>query len=775
MTKYILLVLFVVLTACQPKQKFWDQESNTFFISNSKGKTLLANCNVAIEFTNGTVVSSKDERFLVEVNFQNEIGTIQFKDKYAEFDFNLKIELLDELSARLELDFVNQSSNSVFIEKMVSLNGNIAKTDFDSDSKVLINSTDWQDENIVLALNDSLKSIKSMYTIAVNLPSVAAGFLEGKKHFNYFNVNDEPQRLNIEAWGEGNGCELPGGKSRSADPLFISLNENSLKELERFADLASQQNDAKVWPENRAVWCTWYAGWNREKMYSYKNGIAKGIEEQLPYVKNELLTRGARTMRVCDDHIAYGDWYDKTKAFPEGLSNTARFISEAGLIPGVWYPTYWASTGSDIYKQHPEWFALENDGSTYLLKSEFQNRSRLKKPYKFLIFDTSVPEVQDYFEKTARTWKERGFKYVTNDFLAFATAPPKYHNPTFSKAEVLRAGLEAVKRGLDEDVFYRTIGAQFGTAMGLSNDMRISGDSHGDKPFAYHRTAAVWFYNHKLWINDPSAIVFMRYGEFRDLDWNKMWVSWIALAGTVMTYGEQLNDLPEEYLNVYKKVFPPLNIAGRPLDIWENQPYTMWGMQPEKKDSSYCLFGIFNLDAKAKQNSEINLDEILSRSLGWKNMETASEKYLLWDFWNEKLLESEGAKIDIKIPEKSCRVFALRKYEGAPQLLGTNGHFSMGAVETENISWDAEKGVLSGNVKGNGGDATNLFFYVPENFEVRNATLNAQEIKSTRNQNVLKINVPATAKIIPFLIQFEGKQEPVLTRKFIKGRAATQY
>lgn len=161
----------------------------------------------------------------------------------------------------------------------------------------------------------------------------------------------------------------------------------------------------------------------------------------------------------------------------------------------------------------------------YLLKDEFQNRSRLKEPYKFLVFDTSVPEVQDYFEKTARTWKDRGFKYVTNDFLASATAPPKYHNSEFSKAEVLRARLEAVKRGLGNDIFYRTIGAQFGTPMGLSNDMRISGDSHGDKPFAYHRTASVWFYNHKLWINDPSAIVFMRYGKFRDVEWNKLWVS----------------------------------------------------------------------------------------------------------------------------------------------------------------------------------------------------------------------------------------------------------
>ena len=51
-----------------------------------------------------------------------------------------------------------------------------------------------------------------------------------------------------------------------------------------------------------------------------------------------------------------------------------------------------------------------------------------------------------------------------------------------------------------------------------------------------------------------------------------------------------MDELSNEYIDVYRKAFPPIKVAGRPLDIWENQPYTMWGMQAEKNDFSYYLF-----------------------------------------------------------------------------------------------------------------------------------------------------------------------------------------
>lgn len=768
--------LALILGCTDAKESFPKAITGKFDISNVMENTLLKECEILIKLADGTSISSADPRYKGRHHKEDGKNKLFFKDSKGVLDLDFSYKMLDTLSLRAELIVNNIGDAPISVERISILNGLMPKKDLEAKTQVLITSEDWQDEQITYTLSDSVPIVKSQFTVTVNSPSLAAGFLAGKKHFNHFSVGDTIENIRLHAWGEANGAELSEGSSRELDPLFLSFKENSLKEMERFANLAAIENDVKLWPENRAVWCTWYAGWNREKMYSYKDGIAEGIEENLPLVKNLFADRGANTLRICDDHIAYGDWDDVTRAFPEGLSRSAKLIEEAGLIPGVWYPTYWASTGSKVFAEHPDWFAMEEDGSPYRLRDDGQNRSRLEEPYKFSIFDTSVPEVQTYFENTAKTWKARGFRYVTNDFLAFATAPDHYHDPTYSKAEVLRAGMEAVKRGLGDEVFYRTIGAQFGTCMGLSHDVRISGDSHGDRPFAYHRTGAAWFYNHRTWINDPSAIVFMRYGEFRDVEWNKMWVSWIALAGTVMTYGEQLNELPKQYIDIYKKVFPPLKVAGRPLDLWENRPYHLWGMQPEKEDDSYCLFGIFDLDGAGKRNVKLNLDEIYSSSTDWEKRDGMPSKYLLWDFWNEELIASDQHELDIPMPNKSSQLFALRKYKGVPQLMGTNGHFSMGAIEVKDTTWDATSGILSGQAKGNGGDPTTLFFYVPDGFEMGSTKIDGSEKKGIKvNNKILTLNIPENESFVSFTLKFKGKPVPLSERDFVKGAVTNKY
>ena len=71
----------------------------------------------------------------------------------------------------------------------------------------------------------------------------------------------------------------------------------------------------------------------------------------------------------------------------------------------------------------------------------------------------------------------------------------------------------------------------------------------------------------RKWLNDPSAVVCARYSELKPIQWNRMWMSWIALSGTVMTYGDVLDELPENYIRMYQRLFPPLPVAGRPLDL----------------------------------------------------------------------------------------------------------------------------------------------------------------------------------------------------------------
>ena len=135
------------------------------------------------------------------------------------------------------------------------------------------------------------KTLKSTETIALESPAVAAGFLTGKHNLNRFTVADPNGQPVFRAHGDCNGCLLMPGASRETDILFVSLHDNPLEQFERYADLAGKINEAKIWPP-RVAWCTWYAGWMHAKMATYKNGLEKGVEENIPYVKKYFASRG---------------------------------------------------------------------------------------------------------------------------------------------------------------------------------------------------------------------------------------------------------------------------------------------------------------------------------------------------------------------------------------------------------------------------------------------------------------------------------------------------
>ena len=732
------------------------------------GRPWLTGACCAVQLAEDITLRSNDPRYQLATRTQDNRTTLRLTDIHKQLDQTWIITALDDRCFTFVLTVTNTSDKPLTLKQICPLEGTFVEKHDPSKRHILLNGTSMSGPRPT-ALRPKAKKLESWDTIALESPALAAGFLTGKYNFNHFTVTEPDENPAFRAFGDCDGCRLLPGTSRQTDTLFVSLHDNPLEQLERYADLAGKINQARIWPP-RVAWCSWYAGWMRKKMATYKNGLEKGVEENIGYVNKYFASRGGRTMRICDDFNMYGDWLNHTQAIPGGFDRLARRITDAGLTAGVWYAPYWASTESEVFKTHREWFAQNDDGSIYLVK-DWQPGSRGAPA--FAIFDTSRADVQQYFEHLARTWRERGFEYVTTDFLAYAHRPAKFYDPTMTKAEVLRHGLEAIRRGLGKDVFYRTIGAPIGVCMGLTDDLRISGDSHGDNPSAYFRTAQVWFCHRRLWLNDPSAVVCVRYGELKPIEWNRMWMSWIALSGTVMTYGEVLDELPEQYIAMYQRLFPSLPVAGRPLDLWENAPYMLWGMNPGEADGPYVLFGVFDVKGNGSRQVRLNLDEVAARCRGWDKPKTVPHDYLLWDFWQQKLVRSQCERLELPVAAKSCHLFALRPKLGRPQLLGTSGHFSQGAIETSDIVWNAEKGQLRGNVQGNGGEPSTLFFHVPEAMQLSRATLNGTVVNTRQPEaSVLAVEIPSLAKPVPLVLSFLGSPGETKPRPFVPGHVA---
>jgi hypothetical protein len=61
-------------------------------------------------------------------------------------------------------------------------------------------------------------------------------------------------------------------------------------------------------------------------------------------------------------------------------------------------------------------------------------------------------------------------------------------------------------------------------------------------------------------------------------------------------------------------------------------------------------------------------------------------------------------------------LLAIREARGVPQLLGTDRHYTQGAVELTQVHWDAARNTLSGVALGAPGLSWTLALYVPEGF-----------------------------------------------------------
>jgi hypothetical protein len=250
-------------------------------------------------------------------------------------------------------------------------------------------------------------------------------------------------------------------------------------------------------------------------------------------------------------------------------------------------------------------------------------------------------------------------------------------------------------------------------------------------------------------------------------------MSWIALSGNVLTYGDTLDDLPPEHMEVYKRILPPLAKAGRPLDIFENDPFLIWGMDGGEADGPCTLLGIFELQGKhAGQKITVNLDEAAARSRSWTEKPAQSPaRWLVWDFWRQKLTVVNGASVTLDVPEKSCYVLSVRADLGRPQLIGTSGHFSQGSLEVSDVQWDDRGGQLLGKVRGNGGEATTLFFHVPAGIQCTTVSVDYKQLPVTLAEpNVLAVAVPATAgAAAPFELRFTGSPTKPQSRAFVGG------
>lgn len=397
------------------------------------------------------------------------------------------------------------------------------------------------------------------------------GFLSQKQHFGSLSA-DLRSRPILRLWANGDATVLRPGASVSTDwAICCPICMDDPEPLAPYIDAIAREHDIGVLPPPPAGWCSWY--------YYYEKISPDIITDNLKRISSVKERLPLDLIQIDDGFEASpGDWFAFNPRFPNGVAPLAREIQAEGFTPGLWLAPFILHPGSRTAADHPDWLLRQKNGR--LARAGFGWNSLS------VALDLTVPDALEYacevVDVAAHQW---GFPYLKLDFLYAAAVKCTYRDPTRTRAQVLRSGMEALRRSAGRDTILLGCGAPLGSVLGLVQAMRIGADVSGSwRPFFFgmgfpfkkepHMPSARNSIQNilvraglhrKWWINDPDCLL-VRPDSRLNPDEVKSLATAIGMTGGSVLLSDDITRLPDERIELAAALLPPMQEKVRVLD-----------------------------------------------------------------------------------------------------------------------------------------------------------------------------------------------------------------
>jgi alpha-galactosidase len=389
-----------------------------------------------------------------------------------------------------------------------------------------------------------------------------AGFLDGKQHMS--TVVARPGALVLTALLDG--VEIRPGDERLLDPCWVAAGPPGPL-YSAYADAWGAEAGARVDAAAPVGWCSWYHYFAEIEPGEIRSNLLLAAEHGLAFVQ-------------IDDgyQAAIGDWTDYRAGWQDGTEALAKEIASAGLDAGIWTAPFIAGANSRLFKAHPDWVPAHSSG--HPLKATFNDGSWGGWA---LALDTTRPDVLDHLRATYRALRDQGFRYHKIDFCYAAALTATRDEPTMTRGQALRAGLEAVRDGIGDDAFLLGCGCPFGQAVGIVDAMRVSADvaPHWEPrgswpgfeetaPAAVNAIAASVLrapLHRRVFINDPDCLLLRPEETELTAEQRSFLVAVIAGVGGFAVLSDDLALYTEAEWSLLEAARVVLSDVDTPLDI----------------------------------------------------------------------------------------------------------------------------------------------------------------------------------------------------------------
>ena len=540
----------------------------------------------------------------------------------------------------------------------------------------------------------------------------------------------------------------------------------------------------KYFPSAPMVWSSWTS--------YYEDVTEADIVRNTDWLAENLKPYGFQYVQL-DDGYDRGEsgqhyWIENwdRRRFPHGPQWLTSYIKSKGLRAGIWLvPNAYAGA----VQQHPAWYLHKDDGN-------------IIKDYNTPALDATNPDALDYVRKIMATLDDWGFDYYKFDgeFALPLYIPgvdrSKLHDPNIDPLVNYRTRLNMIRETIGPNRFIE--GCPAGTPLngiGFFNSYFTGQDLYanwgGMFPLFSSITSSAFLNHLAVYVmpgegmevglhmsveeaakkrppvvlntirdrESPVTGVGTTSSEARTV------VSWVALTGVVYPLASVMPEVPPERLELLHKTLPtmpilPVDLFSRGSDIeWDTfkhtTPDTYIHHYPEILDLKVnAPAGVYDVAAFTNWRSQPASRTIgLAEKLGL----SGTDDYVVFDFWNQKLLGVFRKTIDVDVQPHDTRVLLIHPLIGHPQLVGISRHIT-GAFSLEDYHWDAASRRLSGVSQPIAGERYALTIFVPrgDRFLRAAATSGGRpvSITSTQTGNALTVSFPGQSGTVDWDLWF---------------------
>jgi alpha-galactosidase len=515
---------------------------------------------------------------------------------------------------------------------------------------------------------------------------ILAGFLSQREHFGSLEVFCDSLYPALRMWANGDNARLDPGANITTDWAvlhFHNLDDPEplgpyLNAVVREHDIPPGRFSAQPSPTG---WCSWY--------HFYQNLSTEDIRGNLQ-AADKLRPEVPLDLIQIDDgfEAQVGDWFGFSPGFPDGVKGLAEEIRTTGFSPGLWLAPFIVHPRSQLAKEHPEWLLRNRLGRPVYAGFQWNSLTTA--------LDLTHPEALEYACQVVQTAAhEWGYPYLKLDFLYAAALPGVRHDPTRTRAQVLRMALEALRQGVGDEIALLGCGCPLGSALGLVESMRIGADVDSYwQPVIYGNRLLIAgepnmpsvrnslqnilsraFLHRHWWLNDPDCLL-LRPDTDLTLDEVKTLAAAIALTGGSFFISDHLPELPPERLRIAEALMPLIGRRPRVIDWFDSTSPRLLRLDLENETGFWHLLAVINWDDQPR-------DLLFSLSDFLLDPQDEYHARTFWDDSGEGISVLDGRLVLKDIPAHGVRLLSLRPVgPDTPSYLGSDLHISQGLEVT---------------------------------------------------------------------------------------------